>query len=1776
MPPFSKPFLGWLMLLALVTGFGFLTLPSNALGGNDLYLDPTFGGQGMALPRVSGMGEVQEITPLSDGSFLAVAPVNGEFSSYSDFAVVKLRPDGSLDTTFGDEGLFQINVSTSSFSEDSARAIALDSAGRILLAGFYQSDPYIHNVAFVRVLPNGTPDATFGEGGMVRTTLVAGTGLDVALQADGKIVIANGQTIARFLADGATLDPTFSKNGTIFDFSAYFRTLFIEPDGDIVLGGTYGDGLTQHLMLLRLLPNGTPDITFGTLGRAIIVPPDTTQHANGETLLPLPNGGYLLSGSLYNSTSEPPVAGILAQVTASGDIDSTFGTGGMVILDTLPGREGFKSATRHHDGRITVGSPSIDYDRNRYVAQFLPNGTLNPAFGNNGIVNFTFEDFDSGRGMVMDGNGRVVVGGTFARGAIRRLQSNGDIDRTFGYRGYTLFGASRPITQGKSVRLQNGDWFTFSGTLLTRTTYNGVPDLTFGLGGWDNIPFPYNNTYTTQAALLDYQGRPMVLNHVQNFNPPDYWVLSRHTSAGGLDPSFGTNGVISETLTVGYSPPTVLLETDNAKYVVAGRFPDYPNNDTLVWLFRYLENGQRDPTFDGDGKVELSGCGNTAYSTLGGVLQTDGTVVVGGNCGTNGGRVWRVMVNGTLDPTFGTGGTVPVTRPRFVRTLAQDNAGRTYVMGSTTQSGQHNAEILRLLPNGSPDPAWGTAGIATFPLPNSFIFPIHFLEDSAGRFYVIGNVEYVSEPSDLFVARLLPNGTLDTTFGINGQTTMLLTDRDVPTDVDWDGDALRVTASTHLGTHTGNSPILAWFRYLIGNSAPPTPTTTPLPPTVTASATPVLPTATRTATATPVPPTATMTPTPNGTTELTLDVGYGGAMVAPVLAERDGAASDAILLPDGNLLASTTRFDGDSDFMLSRLLPNGSPDQTFGTGGTREYLYSTGQDNPRRLLRLSDGSIIMAGETSPTAGEYALLFTRILPDGTQDSTFGTSGWRELEYGLSYVTPSIYDLVQPTGSTQWYFVAATSFQFDHSGFVIGRMQPNGTLDGTFGTAGTVTGEDRFYTSMTVLPDGKLILVGSTDIPGDDRDLLITRLLPNGTPDSTFGTNGDIILVMNDTQSANHVTLDHAGRLLVSGYSFATVPYFNTRILVARYLPDGTPDTTFDEDGLKLFVNPTPQFRDQSGWVAVPQQNGTILLGISDGDVTRLTEAGVVDSSFGVDGWFPWERHLGLDGIRRLWVEGSNRLYLVSNGIVRITANGIPDHTYGARGYLALGNFLPTAAHAPDSASTPAVPTATPEPLANGYNNFATTAASDGSLVGMSESGIYRFTREGRFDLNFDRDGYRAFALTEPFATPIAIAADFNGRILTAGAYSTTLEISRFLPTGALDSGFGTGGVSATEFYSNVISQRIQLHPLTDGRTLATLRVDKITPGGELLIADLLAIRLNANGTLDTTYGENGIARFAGCPTDYNGRWELDSVIDSQGRVILASRCNLVGTGIVLVRWNANGTPDTTFGTNGFTFSDSYYYVTDLTLDAQNRIYLSSNEVLGRFLANGQPDLTFGTNGRITLATPISSGATPVQVSHLPEGRILVTVTASGANNIIQSWVLRLNPNGSLDTAFGTNGYAALDLFGGRDQVAFAHLTSEYHMLTWGWHSSAATQEYGPSQLVAARWVLNDLPPLPTPTATITPTPTTTPSPSPTGVPPTPTVTRTPTATVTPGGPTFTPTATITPGGPTLTPTGTGIPATATPTTGPITPTPTATSTVGTPAQSNLYLPLVQHQ
>jgi len=380
--------------------------------------DTSFGGGTQITPVANSEDYAHAVAVQSDGKVITAGTT--AISAGTVIALTRHLRDGGLDPAFGNGGKVITQVGTRG---DSARAVAVQADGRIVVAGWTDSTGTDANFLVLRYRADGTLDPSFADGGRFVLPIGAGNGTDrahaVAIQNDGKIVVGGttlsgtsttGQdfAIVRLTPEG-TLDAGFGQGGKVVtpmqshsaSDTVYALALpVVGGEQRILAVGGEGD-----FVAARYTANGSLDASFGNGGRMVGLFGRNIGAARAVVLLP--GGRAVLAGGIYNDFAA-------AQITEAGTLDPMFGQGGLVtVAVSATNWDNATAVVRQADGKLLLGGWA--YSGNSSSADFvalrlLPGGTLDPMFADGGIAIRPVAAgtrSDSARGLVLQSDERV-------------------------------------------------------------------------------------------------------------------------------------------------------------------------------------------------------------------------------------------------------------------------------------------------------------------------------------------------------------------------------------------------------------------------------------------------------------------------------------------------------------------------------------------------------------------------------------------------------------------------------------------------------------------------------------------------------------------------------------------------------------------------------------------------------------------------------------------------------------------------------------------------------------------------------------------------------------------------------------------------------------------------------------------------------------------------------------------------------------------------------------------------------------------------------------------------------------------------------------------------------------------------------------------------------------------------------------------------------------------------------------------------------------------------
>lgn len=546
--------------------------------------------------------------------------------------------------------------------------LALQSDGKVIVAGSTTNG----NFAVARFNVDGTLDDTsFGMYGVaVYDVGGADTTTAVAVQADDKIVVCGNTgtnvAIVRFNS-GGSIDPTFNGGQVVIDFANDSATdVTLQPDGKILVAGTVG----YDFLVLRLTTTGLLDVSFNGTGYAL-TDLGGTSGDRGHTVLVQPDQKIAVAGITNSGDNDFAVV----RYNSNGSLDATFGSGGFAVFDFPSSRiDSLLAASLQADGKfVLIGTSKFagsDFDF--ALARLTTAGVLDATFGTGGLVltPLGLSD-DSARAGIILSDGRILAGGYSTvnddEGAVVRYLSNGAVDTTFGNSGIYLNGTTGQATDGANALVQEHDGHLIAvGTSVDATGCPRFALTRYTQDGDVDTSFGADgqlileNTGEAVAAFATWDKIYVAGIATDPAGDKDFVVAVLEN--GVLDTWFGGTGIVKTRISSGDDIPYAIAD-DGSKFVVGGA-----SCDALYCKFvlvRYSEDGTLDTAFDSDGILLVDKGAESRITSI--YVDTNYKIAVAGciDCNTDNSdfALMRFTSQGAFDTTFGTGGYVRTTLP---------------------------------------------------------------------------------------------------------------------------------------------------------------------------------------------------------------------------------------------------------------------------------------------------------------------------------------------------------------------------------------------------------------------------------------------------------------------------------------------------------------------------------------------------------------------------------------------------------------------------------------------------------------------------------------------------------------------------------------------------------------------------------------------------------------------------------------------------------------------------------------------------------------------------------------------------------------------------------------------------------------------------------------------------------------------------------------------------------------------------------------------------------
>lgn len=385
-------------------------------------LDLSFGVNGIIVDSF-GTGhsdqEAAAIAKQQDGKFIIAGLINN--GKDDDILIQGYTEGGVLDNTFGNGG----TIIWDSGISDKANDLEIQSDGKIVVAALSPSRGSVPKILLMRLNSDGSLDNSFGTDGLVKTEIFqyGQVGYDLSIQSDGKIILigeaqwANDiqALVLRYNSDGS-IDETFANNGIFLyndpsDVYAMARAVAIQPDGKIVVTGKVYYSSFAKVFVFRLNTDGTIDSEFGNDG---VFYYDSIFDADSGTAISVQSDSKIVIGVTRSHRASFYNALLILRLNTDGTIDNSFGDSGMVLHKRYFGYPGFYASTiaMSIDGDIILAGGEIGQ---ALVLKVNSEGILDESFSKDGISLI----YTGGcSGAILNTDGSIVTAGycTFYRG----------------------------------------------------------------------------------------------------------------------------------------------------------------------------------------------------------------------------------------------------------------------------------------------------------------------------------------------------------------------------------------------------------------------------------------------------------------------------------------------------------------------------------------------------------------------------------------------------------------------------------------------------------------------------------------------------------------------------------------------------------------------------------------------------------------------------------------------------------------------------------------------------------------------------------------------------------------------------------------------------------------------------------------------------------------------------------------------------------------------------------------------------------------------------------------------------------------------------------------------------------------------------------------------------------------------------------------------------------------------------------------------------------------
>lgn len=340
-----------ILILVIYLTTGFCQVPGD--------FDVSFGANGKILHNAPlYTNGIICITTQNDGKILAVGSKN-----YLKYFVMRLNSDGTIDTSFGQNGTVEDSLLGEAWGHD----VKVDALGKILVTGYtrYWNAGWLEDMFVIRLLQDGSYDNSFGNNGV-------------------------------FIANTSQPNPPTKRS--------YGKKIIILNDGSILIGGSfdYGTSVNPDFAVYKLTSSGQFDNSFGINGYVYY-------HVSGMDYLTdiflQSDGKLLLTGKTFNPVIVPVI-----RLNTNGSLDNSFGTNGVSLIDFGTTCQSGISVSQVESGKILLsGSRGLCSSQDFFISRLDSNGQVDINFGVNGFSFFDYGGSEAMRSMLVLPNKDVIL-----------------------------------------------------------------------------------------------------------------------------------------------------------------------------------------------------------------------------------------------------------------------------------------------------------------------------------------------------------------------------------------------------------------------------------------------------------------------------------------------------------------------------------------------------------------------------------------------------------------------------------------------------------------------------------------------------------------------------------------------------------------------------------------------------------------------------------------------------------------------------------------------------------------------------------------------------------------------------------------------------------------------------------------------------------------------------------------------------------------------------------------------------------------------------------------------------------------------------------------------------------------------------------------------------------------------------------------------------------------------------------------------------------------------